>query len=109
MTPLGTAMLLMFVLASAITVIAMLRVYANIIGHETDLHDLRNRVRQLQYDRQLYLARMNGQIPEESDVDIIEEPEPLETNAIEAVELASAAAGDVNEALGAHPEPNQAA
>lgn len=102
-------MLLMFMLASAITVIAMLRVYTNIIEHETDLHDLRNRVRQLQYERQLYLARIQGQIPEESDVDIIEEPEPLETDAIEAVELASAAAEDVNEALGSHPEPNRAA
>lgn len=97
-------MLLMFVLASAITVIAMLRVYANIIGHETDLHDLRNRVRQLQYDRQLYLARMQGQISEESDVEIVEEPD-----AVEAVELASAAAGEVHEALEARPEPAQAA
>lgn len=104
MTPLGTAMLLLFVIASAVTVIAMLRVYTNIIEHETELHDLRNRVRQLQYDRQLHLARMHGQIPEESDVEIVSEPD-----AIEAVELASDAAEDVARALDQEPQPARAA
>lgn len=99
MGTLSTAMLLVFLIASAITVLAMMRVYANIVEHETDLHDLRNRIKQLQFERQLYLARLSGQIgPEEGEVEI------LEDDPIEAVEQAEQAAAQVAASL----EPAQA-
>lgn len=92
MTPLSTGMLLVLIFCSGITVLAMMRVLATVIEHETDLHDLRNRIQQLQYERQLYYARMRGQIaPEET-------PEP-----IEAVEKASQAAERVRQAAEEQP------
>ena len=73
MEPLSTGMLIVFVFASAITVFAMMRVFTNIVEHETDLHDLRNRIKQLQFDRQLYMARIAGHIGPEDDVEIVED------------------------------------
>jgi len=111
MVALSNAMLLMILFASAVTVLAMLRVFTNIIEHETELHDLRTRVKQLQFDQQLYLARISGQIPEESSVEIIDDDPEIVENAdpIEAVELASDAADEVESAIDGLVESTQAA
>lgn len=81
MLQLSTAMLVAFAIGSAITVLAMLRVLANIVEHETDLHDLRNRVKQLQYERELRQAQASGRLGKKSD-----EPEDAIERAIEAAE-----------------------
>ena len=73
---------------SAVCVVSMLGVFASVIRHETDLHDLRNRVTELRYSYTLQLARMHGQIEEEEEigaVDILDEDGNIET--AEAVEL----------------------
>lgn len=90
MLQLSTAMLVAFAIGSAIAVLAMLRVLANIVEHETDLHDLRNRVKQLQYERELRQAQASGRLGKKSD-----EPE----DAIEATERAIEAAEEVAEAI----------
>lgn len=81
MLQLSTAMLVAFAIGSAIAVLAMLRVLANIVEHETDLHDLRNRVKQLQYERELRQAQASGRLGKKSD-----EPEDAIERAIEAAE-----------------------
>ena len=101
MGTLSTGMILVFVIASAATVFAMMRVFTNIIEHETELHDLRNRIKQLQFEQQLYLARLHGQISEEADVEIIEDDGPIE--AIEHAQLAASAVADAIE-LDAEPQ-----
>lgn len=88
-------MLLVFLFASAITVLAMMRVFTNIVEHETDLHDLRNRIKQLQFERQLYLARLHGHIGDEEEGEI----EILENDPIQAVEQAERAAAATNREL----------
>ncbi len=65
MTTLTTGMLIVLLFTGAITALAMLSVFSNIIGHETQLHDLRNRVKELHFQHAMYLARLNAQIPEE--------------------------------------------
>jgi len=65
MTTLTTGMLIVLLFTGAITALAMLSVFSNIIGHETQLHDLRNRVKELHFQHAMYLARRNAQIPEE--------------------------------------------
>ncbi|HCT45860.1 MAG: hypothetical protein CMJ35_02580 [Phycisphaerae bacterium] len=104
MVPLSNTMILMCLIGSSITVLAMLRVFANVIEHETDLHDLRNRVKALQYQKQLYLARIQGHIAEEEG-----EIEILDDDPIEAVEQASQAALEVGEAIDAQSQATQAA
>ncbi len=102
MGQLNTVMLLVFAIASGLTVLAMLRVFTNIVEHETDLHDLRNRIKQLQFERQLYLARLHGHIgPEIGEVEI------LDDDPIEAVEQAQHAADQVAELLN-EPQPQAA-
>ena len=66
-------MLVILLVGGVITVISMLSVFANVIGHETQLHDLRNRVKDLHFQHGMYIARINGQIPQEGAVDIINE------------------------------------
>ena len=96
MIPLSTAMLVILALSGTITVFAMMRVFTNIIEHETDLHDLRNRIKQLQFERQLYLARLSGHIPEEGDIEVLDD---IKNDPIEAIEQASAVAADLGEEL----------
>ena len=60
-------MLFALAITSGITVTAMLGVFANIIGHETQLHDLRNGVQDLQFKRAVFEARVSGQIPAKSE------------------------------------------
>lgn len=77
MTTLTTGMLIVLLFTGAITALAMLSVFSNIIGHETQLHDLRNRVKELHFQHAMYLARLNAQIPEEetqAPIQPIEEP-----------------------------------
>lgn len=90
MGTLSTAMLLVLLIASGIAVLAMMRVFANIVEHETDLHDLRNRIKHLQFERQLYLARLHGQIGPEDEVIDFSENAPVE--AVEAAQQAAAQA-----------------
>ncbi|MFG0245334.1 MAG: hypothetical protein ACF8MF_04690 [Phycisphaerales bacterium JB052] len=104
MVPLSNAMILMCLIGSSITVLAMLRVFANIIEHETELHDLRNRVKTLQYQKRLYLARIQGHIAEEEG-----EIEILDDDPIEAVEQASQAAAELGEEIEAQAATAQAA
>ncbi len=65
MVTLSTGMIVALLIAGGITTLAMLSVFANVIGHETQLHDLRNRVKDLQFKHSMYLARINGRIPDE--------------------------------------------
>jgi uncharacterized membrane protein (DUF106 family) len=78
MESLTSPMLLVFVIAGAITTLAMLSVFANVIQHETQLHDLRNRVKELQYNHAMYIARLSGAIPEEGEVEILSDSEEAE-------------------------------
>lgn len=59
-SPLGTCIIL--IITGGTTALATFSVFANIIGHETQLHDLRNRVKDLQYKHLLYLAKQDGRI-----------------------------------------------
>jgi len=81
MIALSTGMLLVFLLAAGITAVAVLSVFANVIDHETQLHDLRNRVRELHYQNILRSAKLSGHIPaqEEGEIEILDdEGEPIE-------------------------------
>jgi len=99
-------MLLVLVIASAITALAMLRVFANIIDHETELHDLRVRVRELGYEQELYLARLKGDIAEQSPSG----PQGnQELDPIQAVEQTQTASEQVLEALDSDRSAPQAA
>lgn len=63
-----------------VCVVSMLGVFASVMHHETELHDLRNRVAELRYSYTMQIARMHGHITEDSadegDVDIVEDDEP---------------------------------
>ncbi len=72
-----TNMLIIFLLAGGITALAMLSVFANAIRHETQLHDLRNRVKELHYQHAMYLAKISGQIPEEGEVEILDDDDEV--------------------------------
>lgn len=87
---LSTGMLLALVICSAISVIAMYRVLTNIVEHETELHDLRNRIKEIQYQRELRDAQLRGLVPATS-VEIVDP--------VEAVEIAEEAAAQVAEVL----------
>lgn len=80
MVTLTTGMLIVLLIAAGITAMAMLSVFASVIEHETQLHDLRNRVRELHYQRAIYMARYRGQIgdsSEEGEIEILDD-DPLE-------------------------------
>lgn len=88
-------------LAGGVTAVAMLNVFANVLEHETKLHDLRNQVRKMHFDHAMYLARIHGRLgpeTEEGEVEVVEENDP-----VAAVEAAENAAQAVSEAL----EPQQ--
>lgn len=67
--------------AGLLTAISMLNIFSYTIGHETQLHDLRNHVKELHFQHAVYLARVSGQISaqtteldsENGDVQIIED------------------------------------
>ncbi len=64
---------------TVVCVLSMLGVFASVVRHQTDLHDLRNRVAELQYSYTLQLARLHGHIDAESDeggVDIVDDSAP---------------------------------
>lgn len=73
MATISSGMLLILLIAAVITTIAMLSVFSNIIEHETQLHDLRNRVKELHYQQAVYLARVNGRIGEEGEVEMLDD------------------------------------
>lgn len=60
---------------TVVCVLSMLGVFASVMRHQTELHDLRNRVAELQYRYTLQLARLHGHIDaeevEEGAVDIL--------------------------------------
>lgn len=95
MTSLSHMMLFALAITGGITITAMLGVFANVIGHETQIHDLRNAVQDLQFKRALFDARVSGKIPVESD-------EPQEAIELPPEELTQDNAPNPN----AIPEPN---
>lgn len=58
-----TMTLLITCFACGICILCMYSVYANVIRHETTLHELRNRVEFLQNQQTLRLAELKGEIP----------------------------------------------
>lgn len=69
--------LLISALASGICVLCLYSVYANVIRHETTLHNLRNRVEELSNQQALHLAEITGELTPEmmqSDVETIDDP-----------------------------------
>ena len=83
MVTFSSGMLLIFLIAAVITTVAMLSVFSNIIEHETQLHDLRNRVKELHYKQAIYLARVNGRIAEEGEIEILDDDAGLIEEALE--------------------------
>lgn len=73
----GTMILLISLLASGICALCLYSVYANVIRHETTLHDLRNRVEMLSNQQALHLAEISGELPPEIIQDGIEMGEEL--------------------------------
>lgn len=73
----GTMILLISLLASGICALCLYTVYANVIRHETTLHDLRNRVELLSNQQALHLAEIAGEIPPEIVEDAVEMDEEL--------------------------------
>ncbi len=64
MITLSSTIFAVLIITSVITAVSMLNIFAHSIGHETQLHDLRNHVKELQYQHALYLAQISGQIPD---------------------------------------------
>ncbi|MGV6813674.1 MAG: hypothetical protein ACWA5W_01550 [Phycisphaerales bacterium] len=103
MIPLTHAMTLTLIITGGITVFAMLGVFANVIGHQTQLHDLRNAVQDLQYQRALFDARMNGQIAPES------KPQPTPEAAANPAPDAPSELPESQPDSNANPEPELSA
>src|SRR5690606_27032828 len=88
----GTDSLIWVILGvtTAVCVLSMLGVCSGVIRHETRLHDLRNRVAELQYRYTLQLARLHGHIEdeaEEGEVDVLDaegDPVPLHADDADA-------------------------
>lgn len=68
MLPTDTLIWIILTGTGAVCVISMLGVFASILRHETDLHDLRNRVAELRYRYSLQMARLHGQLEEEDEI-----------------------------------------
>jgi len=62
-----TGILIVVSLAIGASIISMLHVFSCVMKHEVTLHDLRNRVERLHNDYALHLARLSGEIPEDSE------------------------------------------
>lgn len=79
---LSTDAIIWMILAATgfVCVLSMLGVFASVMHHETELHDLRNRVAELRYSYTMQIARMHGHISEDDDedggVDIVEDAGP---------------------------------
>ncbi len=73
----GTMILLISLLASGICALCLYSVYANVIRHETTLHDLRNRVELLSNQQALHLAEISGELPPDIIEDTVEMGEEL--------------------------------
>ena len=82
MLTLTTGMLIVLAIAGSITALAILSAFANVIGHETQIHDLRNRVKELHFQHALYLARMNSQIAE-AEIEVVEEEDKSTAQSLE--------------------------
>ncbi len=91
MSTITPSMLIVFLLAGGVTTLAMLSVFANAIRHETQLHDLRNRVKELHYEHAMYLAKISGRISEEGEIEILDDDKDDKDDgeAIEAAEIVS--------------------
>lgn len=98
-----TDTLIWFVLACtvAVCVVSMLGVMSSVMRHQTQLHDLRSRVAQLQYSYTLQLARLHGHLDgigaqegEVGEVDILDDTGAVVT----ADELRPADAGGARRA-----------
>jgi len=105
MVPLTSAMMIILLIASAITALSILSVFANIVRHETKLHDLRNHVKDLNYQHELYLARIDGRISDRGEVEILEDddepsltPSPSQESTEHAPDTAPPAADPANPA-----------
>jgi hypothetical protein len=75
---LSTDTLIWMILAgtTVVCVLSILGVFASVVRHQTDLHDLRSRVAELQYGHNLQHARMHGHVDAESEsggVDILDD------------------------------------
>jgi hypothetical protein len=82
-----TLIWLVLAATAAVCIVSMLGVFASVMYHETELHDLRNRVAELQYSYTLQLARLHGHIEEEDGaVDIVEDTPAGSAGAVEAAE-----------------------
>jgi|GEM_PF-4279124 len=62
MEPFTLGMTIVLCGAGLLTAISILNIFSHTIGHETQLHDLRNHVKELHFHHAVYLARINGQI-----------------------------------------------
>lgn len=79
---LSTDTIILAILAATgfVCVVSMLGVFASVMHHETELHDLRNRVAELRYSYTMQIARIHGHITDEDaepgEVDILDEDPP---------------------------------
>lgn len=98
---LSTDTIIWIILAAtgAVCVVSMLGVFASVLHHETELHDLRNRVAELRYSYTIQIARMHGHITdedgEEGEVDMLDdagEPLAMPASAAQSAPPAAAAA-----------------
>jgi hypothetical protein len=97
----GTLLWLILGLSGTICVVSMLGVFSSVIRHETQLHDLRNRVSELHYEYALRLARLHGHIDDdEGGVDILDENGAV-MEVGETVNMAKAITEDIESATAA--------
>lgn len=97
----GTLLWLILGLTGTICVISMLGVFSSVIRHETQLHDLRNRVSELHYQYALRLARLHGHIDEdEGEFDILDDEGGM-IEVGETISMADAISDDIESATAA--------
>jgi hypothetical protein len=58
---------------TGIAALAIMHVFGSLVRNEADLHDLRRRVKDLQYGQSIRVAKLKGMIVDEPDVEIVEE------------------------------------
>ncbi|RMH28556.1 MAG: hypothetical protein D6692_05205 [Planctomycetota bacterium] len=97
----GTLLWLILGLTGTICVVSMLGVFSSVIRHETQLHDLRNRVSELHYEYALRLARLHGHIDDDEEgVDILDDNGAV-MEVGETVKMAKAITEDIESATAA--------
>lgn len=94
----GTMILLITLIASAICMLSIYSVYGNVIRHETTLHELRNRVEDLQNQQALKIARLKGEIGP-MDVEIIEQSETIPESETASAQLTPENSADQSEVI----------